>query len=111
MPVVLVEVKQEHIDNGIPRQCALCPVAIAFRDYLIADCTIAVNSQVIKLFHGVFEWSATKGGGDRPALVIGFGASLSQRLWEFMDDFDHGRRVKPWSFKFDIPDEFYRKAA
>ena len=40
---MIVEVKQEHIDNGTPEDCTNCAVALALQEKLGTDYNVVVN--------------------------------------------------------------------
>tara|TARA_R110000765_G_scaffold272841_1_gene371493 strand:+ start:92 stop:454 length:363 start_codon:yes stop_codon:yes gene_type:complete len=44
---MIVEVKQEHIDNGTPEDCKNCAVALALQEKLGTDYNVVVNQETI----------------------------------------------------------------
>jgi hypothetical protein len=83
---VEINVTQEHIDNGLADKCFACPVALAL-------------SEKVKPAAAVH----------RGLILIGE-KNLSQPLSvaEFVNDFDEGVKVEPFSFSLDIPEEYLR---
>lgn len=49
--IVEINVKQEHIDKGLPNNCNNCPVALAFKEAM-PDYDIVVYGQFVKLYKG-----------------------------------------------------------
>ena len=82
-----VNVTQEHIHNGIRMKCRHCPVALA------------LNEQ-----HPLpnEEWWGTNGR------EVFCGLEAEYRLpiaaWQFVDAFDSGRNVKPFTFTLERND-------
>jgi predicted RNA-binding Zn-ribbon protein involved in translation (DUF1610 family) len=81
---VLVEVTQADIDAGEQEECESCPVALATRRATGWPCR--VDGVTIEVFHDC-RWH----GHDAPAEVE-----------SFVDDFDHGDVVLPFSFHLEV---------
>jgi hypothetical protein len=75
-----IVVTQEHIDKGkIDHRC-LCPIALAFSDAGLGDVTVSLNNAYT-----------------RTTLWI---LPLEARL--FVEEFDSGVEVKPFSFELEV---------
>ena len=74
----MINVTQEHINSGIKSDCMLCPIALAVRTLFpiveVDDCCIEIGD--------VQYYS--------PDSVA-----------KFIDDFDNGKLVKPFSFELE----------
>jgi len=74
---VKVNVTQDHIDNGIDHICILCPIALAIKD-LFPNNIVTVSN----------------------AVQIDFCKyALPLKALRFINQFDRGESVKPFSFK------------
>lgn len=84
---VTVEVTAEDIERGKPRAACDCPVALA-------------AGRVFESPHvGVFRV-----GDDLDLFVLGFGQMRpSEEMRRFVDDFDAGRPVAPFTFTVELP--------
>lgn len=88
MPIT-VEVTQEDIDRGLASNSQSCPVALAFRRVLTYHINlIIVGPTFVELYH----W---KNGHQ----VI----ELDEITRRNISDFDHHRRIAPFTFIIDVP--------
>jgi hypothetical protein len=76
-----VEVKQEHIDKGVPSNGCECPIALALGE-MFPDAQVLVCDGRIEVGFEV--------------------AAPPQEAKEFINDFDDGEPVAPFSFDLDI---------
>lgn len=90
--MIHVEIRQDHIENGKARKCALCPVALALRDVLdslnLSEVLVSVIGSHANLY--------LKGG--KPWASI----ALPDPVREFVHKVDMNRPVEP--LKFSIVD-------
>lgn len=80
---MIIHVTQAHIDAGEAAHCCLCPVALALRE--------ATGR----------EWKVS---GSLAHLDYLTWIILSHSVRDFIYDFDAGRPVAPFSFRFDWSD-------
>lgn len=82
-----IEVTQGHIDEGKKADCNRCPIALAI-------------AQHVKVSFKVGNW------------LVHFGAlgssSLPSNAFCFIQKFDSGQPVSPFSFDIEIPAEFLK---
>ena len=92
--MVTIYVEQWHIDKGKPAECGSCPVALAVKDVLRESFLVNVGMCTVAVFtdDGSQSW-----GDDLPEVAN-----------RFIDRFDLGMRVSPFSFELPIPEEFLR---
>lgn len=88
MKTIQVEVGQELIDRGVQKDCSECPVALG----------ISRNTgRFVTVSRGLITFS-------RGNSFIGrVPTPASARA--FIDDFDAGRPVSPFSFPLEVPEE------
>lgn len=72
-----INVTQQHIDNGTPKDCAYCPIAHSLMGHFPNSC-IEVDDSCIEI-NGTQYFS--------PDSVV-----------KFIEDFDNRKPVKPFSF-------------
>lgn len=83
-----IQVTQTDIDNGIPVNSCLCPIALA-----IARQTTLQNVEVDSYGHRrAFIDVGDSKAFPLPDICVGF-----------MEKFDNEQKVKPFSFELDIP--------
>lgn len=80
---MIIEVKQEHIDNGTANQYWGCPIALAVREQT------AFNNAAI----GTSEWY--------PSGVLGSQWDLPEIATKFIGKFDKRKPVQPFSFELE----------
>ncbi len=85
MGLVRIEVKQEHIDKGIPGRCFSCPIALAALAVLPAR---EFHVQVSRACLG-FRWARA--------------FYLPESARHFVKMFDDGEDVTPFDFEIEIP--------
>lgn len=89
-----IEVKQSHIDNGLPRDTINCPIALALRGNMgFRDRFRVFNVGLFSIYSG--SPSTIEGSGT----VI---AQLPKSAQKFIGNFDHGLAVKPFSFQIEV---------
>jgi hypothetical protein len=77
-----IEVTQEHIDNGKCKDANYCPIALAIQDALNLNASqVEVDGIFIEVNDHPFE--------------------TTEEIDGFVDAFDHGKPVAP--FTFDLP--------
>lgn len=89
-----VEVTQEDIASGSPRNCWRCPVALSVRRHMKSmGVDVSIGRSTVR-FHNY------------PARVVTMPMpdEISDRIFEF----DEGRQMLPFSFELDIPAAFLR---
>ncbi len=80
---MIVTVTQDDINRGVRQHNERCPIARALRRATgIRDISVGLQTVSFKSI-----WAA----------------QLSYRVWEFIWDFDHGRYVRPFSFRIVNP--------
>ena len=86
MKRVHVELTQEDIDQGIPRDCGNCPVARAIERAMGVSCKVEVEANRLDVYDGETWWTPL------PAMVE-----------TFVDNFDNvNQRVLCEPFTFDL---------
>lgn len=85
---MVINVTQDHIDKGIPFNVCACPVALAIKPHVKPRHYVAVKSYVIGLWH------------TNHTLVESW--DLPQAVQDFIDAFDCGKSVQPFSFELPI---------
>ena len=86
---VEVKVTQSDIDNGVKNNCYSCPIALAI-DRVVGRFHVSVNALSAKV--GLWE---------------GWWNTSSQQS-RFIESYDKGYRVEPFSFTLDIPERYLR---
>jgi hypothetical protein len=91
--ITTIEVTQEMIDNGVRKECCLCPVALAIKPVVREGCEFqVVKEDVYFLGHQI------------PNLV-----KLPRVAIDFISQFDDsGWPCSPISFPLNIPDYLLR---
>jgi hypothetical protein len=77
-----IHVTQEHIDKGL-KSCGGCPIALALRDAGFND---------VVVFQRRFIYDARRGSPSH---------TLPPEAREFIEKFDKGRTVQPFSFELE----------
>lgn len=90
---MIIQVTQEHIDNGLSDDCILCPIALAFFDVLAIGLLAHVSSGGFRLMR-------------RENKEIVHSGYLPKEARYFISRFDDCEETKPISFDVDIPAEF-----
>lgn len=92
MSKVIINVTQEHIDQGLPTSPWYCPIALATKR-AIKNTDPNLSSVAVvgskKIYLHYYNGKS----------IIAFTAS---NLIEFIRDFDNGRPVKPFDFEIDF---------
>ena len=83
-----VEVSQKHIDAGGKGRALLCPIALALQDQGHKECWVWSGTIMFRL------GNHTLSGVDMPNEAV-----------RFIERFDHGLPVKPFTFELEEPDE------
>jgi hypothetical protein len=83
--IVIIEVRQDHIDKGLKKNCHSCPVALAVKEKFPNWRQISING--FDLYHGYFDIKCVE---------------LPVKVYNFVGNFDSGRPVKPFKFKIKI---------
>lgn len=92
MTQVTVCVTEEHILYGEKALCRYCPLALAINSVLHSDYTAVVGDDKI-----VIE--------EDDSFTILFTMLMEPKLIKFVTDFDDDKRVYPFSFEIDAPEE------
>lgn len=79
----IIEVTQEHIDNGKCKDCSACPIALAVSEALPGHRHINVSLSSIVVDGNLYY-------------------RLSNIEKSFIDAFDYNRSVSPFSFKLKL---------
>jgi hypothetical protein len=99
--IIEIEVTQDCIDRGKPRESCECPIALA--------CEAAGFQRPDITFDGesaILEWSDEYMG--RPdASGLGLMVCLPADASQFMFDFDDGKPVKPFKFSVETDHAFF----
>lgn len=96
--LVTIDVTQQCIDDGVARDCQHCPIARAIMARLADGFFVDVVSCGVWIYRT----------GSRRSV---FNVLIPANAKAFIDDFDDGRPVFPFSFDLDIPTEYLRRAA
>lgn len=83
-----VEVTAEDIAAGVPSDCQECPIALALKRAGVIEPAVAKT------------WFLAGKGADM--------VNLPPLGWSFVIEFDNGRKVEPFSFEIDVPNEAVR---
>lgn len=84
-----INVKQHHIDKGWLCECRDCPIAQAVNEVLKQDHYAEVNRQNIAICNNL------------NSIILESPTSVSK----FVEEFDNGLHVSPFSFELDLPVE------
>lgn len=85
---MIIEVTQEDINKGIPRQCALCPVALATKRASGRELQVTKNK--ILMFSNI--------SGEKAQWI-----QLPEKVVDFIQVYDTTRKkLKPFSFELEI---------
>lgn len=93
---ILVEVTEDHIENGTPDDCETCMVALAIKPYLKRNQDFCIDGTHLLL---------TTENKDNPKLI-----PLPVEVQFFINKFDSGKRISPFTFKLDIPKKFLTRS-
>ncbi len=74
---MIIQVKQEHIDNGRPNNCKYCAIALALSDAFDEPCTCGINFCGPE--HRLYK--------------------VPQNVRDFIFRFDDNQQVNPFSFE------------
>lgn len=96
---VQVNVTQEHINKGARRTCSGCPIARALAALIGDEYRVSVNGTSFDVTRGA-RWHEN---------VWAFGY-LKRPVADFVEDFDEGRPVGPFSFAVLLPEEILKCA-
>lgn len=83
-------VTHNHIRNGVPRECAECPVALSVSEKSSAFRSVGQD--------GITFWDSKANDYQE------YPVPDSVRM--FIQDYDEGKDVAEFSFELDIPEEF-----
>ncbi len=89
--MVVVRVEQAHIDNGEKNDCKICPIALALVAILKDEWRVNVEADTVVLLQSV-----------EPHAFVEL--SLPELAVEFIEEFDRGLPVVPFTFELDIGD-------
>lgn len=78
----LITVTDDHIKQGVKRECTLCPVALAIRSQL--------PDSNIDVYRSTF------------LIAAGHIIKAPESVRKFIDKFDKGMDVKPFSFYLEV---------
>jgi hypothetical protein len=84
---ILIDVTQQHIDDGEPGHPWSCPIALALD-------AAGLRSPWVQ----ITRWGIASAVGPDPR------APLSRRAAKFVDAFDAGQPVKPTRFRLPLPE-------
>ena len=87
---MIIDVTQEHINNGVPKSPMSCPIALAMREKMqLPKGTVSVHSarQIFAQKNSTRSWRVTYYD--------------EEVVYDFIDRFDHERPVHPFSFELD----------
>lgn len=87
MTQVTVHVTEEHILNGIKGSFECCPVALAIQD--VTNATVCVGESLICIWDGDTDLDLIP----------------EPKITKFIIDFDDFKRVYPFDFEIDVPEE------
>jgi hypothetical protein len=93
---MLINVTQEHINNGIPTKCGLCPVALAINDVL--------NNTY---YHAYVYHNEIDIANNSFAVKQSFDLPESVKL--FINKFDKNLPVEPFKFELDIDPKYIKE--
>ena len=85
---MILELTQEHIDDGLRKHSGLCPIAQSILAHFGECCEVCVGGLGIHITRG------DKKGEDR---IIRYKAT--EKLRGFIRTFDRGRKVSPMRFR------------
>jgi len=88
-------VEQRHIDEGETNNCKECPIAKALSQYIAEDSQALVYAEAIHFYH---KWN------EDDSHVIEGNLEVSR----FVDAFDNGHKVKPFTTSLNIPAQYLR---
>jgi hypothetical protein len=94
--IVQIDVTEDHIKRGVPRDCCECPLVLAFGDKLSPWYFARVAAYVVQFWEG-------------PASPITEFQMLPYSARHFRKSFDEGCPVVPFTFRLDIPAELLRE--
>jgi hypothetical protein len=86
--MIKVKVKREHIRKGIAHDCHRCPVVLAIAD--------AIPDSEPMLYEDMADGTRID--------VCGRTIRAPHEVFDFMVDFDHGRKCDVAPFSFELPD-------
>lgn len=89
MKTVTISVTQKHIEEGIQQICNRCPIALAIRDLLPLHWP---NDESVSVWGGAADLYPSKTRLLLPDAAI-----------QFIEDFDIGEIVQPFSFELEVP--------
>lgn len=82
-----VSVRKRHIDEGMPRTCSRCPVALAIAETLdVLHPDVSVAQSKILVFDGKCRVDM----------------ETPDRVRRFIEDFDQHRPVRGFTFELDV---------
>ena len=82
-----INVTQEDINNGAKKQCTMCPIALATKRVFPNSDWISVTPGFIRVCDEIFD--------------EGVCYSIPDKARDFMESFDGGLKVFPFSFTVD----------
>lgn len=102
---ITIEVTQEDIDHGRPRDCRHCPIARATNRVLAEG----FQASVTEIFGKLLIRPVDSMSGDilRESRVW-YPQPNPYRPCDWMHEFDAGHPVAPTAFDIDLPDEYLR---
>lgn len=95
MSLVKIDVTAEDIANGVPSNCGKCPIALALLRVVPSPIVLNVDGDSVSFC------LPSKPSGLHPHAA----SDLPFVAQWFVQDFDNGQPVVPFSFDFWMPDE------
>lgn len=83
----MIQITQEHIDNGKRAECSLCPIALAIKKVIKSDLNVGTGYGNIWISGHEVDWYT----------------KTPEVARVFMFQFDRQYSVKPTKFELDIP--------
>lgn len=96
---MLIQVTEEHIAKGVKANCRKCPLALAIKSYLRPgfDIEVSFGWVVVRETNETHVYKSVWESKDLPAVTS-----------QFMHEFDSKRKVHPFSFELDVPQQYLK---
>lgn len=92
-------VTQQDIDLGQKGECQECPIAIALSRQIRQEILpVTLTLDLVKVFD---DWLYLHFSGLEPTTTMIIPIKTTQEINQFMEDFDKGNSVLPFSFSLD----------
>ena len=95
--MVTLEIEKTHIEDGAITSEESCPIALSVLEITKGNCQVRVYTECLNL--------RLEAGINSVDIEI----PLPENARKFIDDFDRGNEVDPFSFTVAIPDKFLRQ--